>query len=260
MGGTVWSLGDYPAIAREILAPLGPELVETCGVGPGMRVLDVGAGTGNAAIPAAVAGADVVALDPTPELLAHGAEDASARGVVLEWVEGDAQALPFGDASFDVVLSCVGAMFAPDHRATADELVRVCRPGGTIGLVAWEATGRAAGLMHAVARHGPPPAPGQGSPVAWGDTGHLDGLLGDRVTGTEHRVGVLRCDRFADADGLTAFYAASFGPAVALQAKLPPERAEALRADIAAWSAEAMDDGVFEMEYLITRTRRANTR
>jgi ubiquinone/menaquinone biosynthesis C-methylase UbiE len=152
----VWALGDYPAIARDILAPLGPELVTACGVGPGMRVLDVGAGTGNAAIAAALAGADVVALEPTPELIEVGREEAASRGAAVEWVRGDAQALPRHDAEFDVVLSCLGAMFAPDHETTAGELARVCRPGGRIGLVAWDPPGVAAELMRVVGRHAPP--------------------------------------------------------------------------------------------------------
>ena len=256
MNGTVWSLGDYPAIARDILAPLGPALVAACAVGPGMRVLDVGAGTGNAAIAAALAGADVVALDPTPELIEVGREDAAARGARVDWEVGDAQALPHADAEFDVVLSCVGAMFAPDHAATAAELLRVCKPGGTLGLVAWDAGGRGAELMRVTGRLAPPPPPGTGSPVAWGDPAHVDELLGDAVTGTEHGIGVLRSERFADAEEATDFYLASFGPAVALRGKLPAERVAELRDGIAAWARDAMAGGAMEMEYLLTVTRR----
>ena len=106
-----------------------------CGIAAGQRVLDVAAGTGNVAIRAAEAGAQVVASDLTPENFEAGRREARARGVELEWVEADAEALPFGDGEFDVVTSSFGAMFAPDHQAVADELLRVCRPGGTIGML-----------------------------------------------------------------------------------------------------------------------------
>ncbi|MBD9735784.1 class I SAM-dependent methyltransferase, partial [Streptomyces sp. H28] len=137
----MWAQGDYPAVAAELIPGLGAVLVEACGVGPGDRVLDVAAGTGNAAIPAALAGAEVVASDLTPELLETGRRLAEDRGARLSWETADAEALPYEDASFDTVLSCVGVMFAPHHRAAADELLRVCRPGGTIGLVSWTPEG-----------------------------------------------------------------------------------------------------------------------
>ena len=134
---TVWALGDYHRFAKEMVWGVGPELVAACGIGPGQRVLDVAAGTGNVAIRAAEAGADVVASDLTPESLEAGRREAEERGVELEWVVADAQALPFADAEFDVVTSSFGAMFAPDHQKVADELLRACRPGGTIGLASF---------------------------------------------------------------------------------------------------------------------------
>ena len=154
-------------------------------------------------------------------------------------------------------MSCVGAMFAPDQARTAAELTRVCKPGGTIGLIAWESSGRGAELMKVVARHGPPPAAGAGSPVAWGDPAHVDELLADRVTGTEHRVGLLHSERFADVEEATSFYMANFGPAVALSAQLPPERIADLRDGVEGWARLAMEGGALEMEYLLTITRRA---
>ena len=111
----MWATGDYPKLATELVAPLGPVLVEATRIGPGDRVLDVAAGTGNAAIPAAQAGASVVASDLCPELLQAGAAIAAEQGVELEWREADAHALPFGDNEFDVVMSCIGVMFAPFH-------------------------------------------------------------------------------------------------------------------------------------------------
>ena len=137
----MWASGDYPSMVETFLLPLGPRLVEAAGIGPGMKVLDVAAGTGNASIPAAEAGADVTASDLTPELFEAGRERAEAKGVELEWVEADAENLPFDDESFDVVMSSIGAMFAPHHQEVADEMVRVCKPGGTIAHAQLDARG-----------------------------------------------------------------------------------------------------------------------
>src|SRR3954454_5001763 len=131
----MWASGDYPSMVETFLLPLGPRLVEACGIGPGMRVLDVAAGTGNASIPAAQAGAEVVASDLTPELFDAGRARAEGEGVELEWAAADAHGLPFEDASFDVVISSIGVMYAPFHQKAADELVRVCNPGGKTGLI-----------------------------------------------------------------------------------------------------------------------------
>jgi len=125
----MWALGDYPRLAQAMIPDLGAVLVEACAVGPADRVLDVAAGSGNAAIPAALTGASVVASDLTPELLESGLLSARERGATLEWREADAESLPFGDAEFDVVTSCLGVMFAPHHQAAADELVRAPRRG-----------------------------------------------------------------------------------------------------------------------------------
>jgi ubiquinone/menaquinone biosynthesis C-methylase UbiE len=127
----MWASGDYNAVATEVVAGVGPALVQACGIRPGDRVLDVAAGSGNAAIPAALAGATVVASDLTPELLETGRRQAEQQGLEIEWRQADAEALPFADGEFDVVMSALGVMFAPHHQASADELVRVCRPGGT---------------------------------------------------------------------------------------------------------------------------------
>lgn len=137
----MWASGDYRPWWRTFLLPLGPRLVEAAGIGAGVRVLDVAAGTGNASIPAAQAGAKATASDLTPELFDAGRARAANAGVELEWAETDAENLPFEDASYDVVMSCIGAMFAPRHERVADELVRVCRPGGTIALLSWTPDG-----------------------------------------------------------------------------------------------------------------------
>ena len=155
-------------------------LVAACGIAPGQRVLDVAAGTGNVAIRAAEAGAAVVASDLTPENFEAGRREARARGVEVEWVEADAEALPFGDGEFDVVTSSFGAIFAPDHQAVADELLRVCRPGGTIGMVNFTPEGLAAEFferlrpLRAARRR---PAPSRRS--LWGSEEHVRELFGD---------------------------------------------------------------------------------
>ena len=127
----LWASGDYPAVAAELIPSLGAVLVDATGIRAGQRVLDIAAGSGNAAIPAAATEASVVASDLAPELFVAGRTIAAAAGVQLEWAEANAEALPFLDADFDAVLSCVGVMFAPRHQVVADELLRVARPGGT---------------------------------------------------------------------------------------------------------------------------------
>src|SRR5918997_1867637 len=177
----MWASGDYPSMVDTFLLPLGPRLVEASGIGSGMRVLDVAAGTGNASLPAAERGASVTASDLTPELLEAGRSRAENQGLELEWTEADAENLPFEESSFDVVMSSIGAMFAPHHQAVADELVRVCRPGGTIGLLSWTPEGMLGALFKTIGPFAPPPPPGAQPPPLWGSEDHLGELFGDRV-------------------------------------------------------------------------------
>ena len=181
----MWASGDYPRMVETFLLPLGPRLVDACGIGAGDRVLDVAAGTGNASIPAARLGAQVVASDLTPELLEAGRR--RADGLEIEWVTADAEQLPFESGSFDVVMSSIGVMFAPHHQSAADELVRVCRPGGTIGLLSWTPEGMLGALFRTMKEFAAPPPPGVQSPPLWGSEEHLAGLFGERVMfGTLH--------------------------------------------------------------------------
>ena len=178
----MWALGDYPAVATEVIAPLGDVLVDACGIGPGQRVVDVAAGSGNAAIPAARRGADVVATDLTPELLDIGRRAADAEGVSLRWQVADAEDMPCEDGEQDVAISCVGVMFAPHHQAAADELVRIVRPGGTIGLISWTPEGFIGQMFATMRPFVPAPPPGVQPPPLWGHLDHVRDLLGDRVT------------------------------------------------------------------------------
>jgi SAM-dependent methyltransferase len=179
----MWAGGDYHEFARRSLWEFGQKLVEACAIGPGQRVLDVAAGTGNVAIRAAQRGAEVVASDLTPENFEAGRREAAAHGVRLDWVEADAEALPFADGEFDVVTSAFGAVFAPHHQRVADELVRVCRPGGTIGLTAPALPAARAG--HARMLADMPSMFGAVSPLQWCDSEHVSRLFGERVDSLE---------------------------------------------------------------------------
>ena len=177
----MWASGDYPHMVDTFLVPVGQRLAAACPIAEGTRVLDVAAGTGNAAIPAAARGAKVTASDLTPELLDDGRRRAEAAGLELDWVVADAESLPFADASFDVVMSAIGVMFAPYHQVAADELVRVCRPGGTIALLSWTPEGMLGALFRTMGPFAPPPPPGAQPPPLWGGEEHLQALFGGRV-------------------------------------------------------------------------------
>ena len=254
----MWASGDYPAVADQVIPALGPALVKACGITRGQRVLDVAAGSGNAAVPAALAGAQVVASDLTPELFDAGRRFASRHGVELDWQQGDAEALSFADAEFDAVISCVGVMFAPHHQSAANELVRVCRPGGTIGLISWTPAGFI-GQMFATMKPYAPPPPGAQPPPLWGDPEHVRGLLGDRVTDftTERRT--LRVDRFTDPAAFRDFFKAYYGPTISVFASLAdqPDRVAALDHDLTelARRFERGSAGVMDWEYLLVTAK-----
>jgi ubiquinone/menaquinone biosynthesis C-methylase UbiE len=228
----VWAAGDFPRVARETIKDVGPALVTAAGVGPGQRVLDVAAGSGATSIPAALAGGDVVASDITPELLAVGRADAEARGLTLEWVEADAEALPFADASFDVVLSSFGAIFAPRQQVVADELLRVLRPGGTIAMANWVPYGWVGEFFRTMLPFTPPPPPGFQPPMLWGVEEHVRGLFGDGVSELTVTPMIQRVDHLATPAALVAYYKDNFGPTIMTYAALAddPERTAALDA------------------------------
>jgi SAM-dependent methyltransferase len=256
----LWALGDYPAVAAEVIPTLGATLVEATGVRPGDRVLDVGAGSGNAAIPAALAGAHVVASDLTPELFEAGRAAAAASGARLTWEEADAHALPFDDGAFDTVLSCVGVMFAPFHRTAAGELLRVTRPGGTIGLIAWTPAGFIGQMFATMKPYAPAPPPGAEPPPLWGDEEHVRALLGDDVTEVRAEVRSLPVGRFATGVEFRDFFKATYGPTIAVYRSLADdaERTAALDGALLDLAARYQaDDGAMSWDYLLLTATRA---
>jgi SAM-dependent methyltransferase len=256
----MWASGDYPKLAAELVMSLGPVLVEAVGVGSGDRVLDVAAGTGNAAIPAAQTGASVVASDLCPELLEHGRATAADHGVELEWREADAHALPFGDNEFDVVMSCIGVMFAPFHQRAADELVRVTKPGGRIGLISWTPEGYIGHLFATMKPYVPAPPPGAQPPPLWGQEDHLRALLGHRVTDVVTERRTLTVDHFPDGATFRDYFKAVYGPTISAYRNIggDADRVAALDADIARLGDGFLAGGSsMEWEYLLLTARKA---
>lgn len=254
----LWALGDYAAIAVDVVAPLGPELVAACGIGPRDRVLDVAAGTGNAAIPAAMTGAQVIASDLCPELVQRGRQQATERGVELQWREANAEALPFGDDEFDVVTSCIGVMFAPHHQQAADELVRVCSPGGRIGVISWTPEGFIGQLFATMKPYVPAPPAGVSAPPLWGGEAYVSALLGDAVVDITTDRRDLTVDAFPDGAAFRDYFKANYGPTIAAYRGIAdnPARVAALDADIAALGDHNISDGSMDWQYLLMTARK----
>jgi SAM-dependent methyltransferase len=225
----VWASGDYAAVAARI--PLISErLVDAADLLSGDRVLDVAGGSGNTALAAARCGAEVVSIDYVPSLLDRARARSAAEGLPVEYVEADAQALPFPDRSFDAVVSALGVMFAPDHRRAADEMLRVCRAGGVIALANWTPEGFIGGLLRTVGAHVPPPA-GVASPTLWGKEEHVRDLLGDGVA----ELSVRRREytfRFDSPRHFTTFFRENYGPTRAAFRSLGPDGEQALADDM----------------------------
>lgn len=249
----MWALGDYDRVAVDVVGGLGPALVAAAGLGPGQEVLDVAAGSGNASIPAAEAGARVLATDLTPELLEIGRQRTEGRGLALSWQEADAEHLPFGDDRFDVTLSCVGVMFAPFHQPVADELVRVTRPGGRIGLINWTPEGFIGQLFATMKPFAAPPPPGATPGPKWGEEEHVRGLFGDRVSSLTAQRRQLPVRSFGDGAAFRDFFARYYGPTIAAYRNVAddPTRTAELDAALAGLADRALVDGTMNWEYLL---------
>jgi SAM-dependent methyltransferase len=223
-----WASGDYAAVGTRLL-PTAELLCEAVDLRAGERVLDVACGNGNAALAAARRFCQVTGVDYVPALLDRAHQRAQAEGLEASFQEADAEALPFPDAAFDVVLSTCGAMFAPDQEQTAAELLRVCRPGGRIGMVNWTPHSYVAELFRAIGRYLPPP-PGLRPPVEWGDPQRLRELFGpDVAISAPHRSFLWR---FPSPEHQMEFFATFYGPAHKALAALDANRAAALKAEM----------------------------
>jgi SAM-dependent methyltransferase len=232
----MWASGDYAAVAARI-QPIAERLCDAADLQAGDRVLDVATGSGNAAIAAARRDCDVVGVDYVPELLERARARAQAEALPVYLVEGDAETLPFEDASFDAVLSVVGVMFAPDQERAAAELLRVCRPGGTIALASWTPDGFIGDLLRVVSRYAPPPA-GVRSPVEWGSLTRLGELLGDGAAPIAARERV-HTFRHRSAEAFADFFLTNYGPTERAAAGLDKDGRAAMRVDLAALADSA---------------------
>lgn len=251
----VWAAGDFPTMAP-IIQPASDAVLERIELAAGQELLDVATGSGNLAIPAAERGARVTGLDLVPELLEAARARAAEAGVEVEWIEGDAEQLPFDGGSFDRVTSIFGVMFAPRHRQAADELVRVARPGARIGVTAWTPEGLNGQMFKTLGAHMPPPPPDLKPPVMWGDEDYVRGLFSDP------RLEV-SCERlmlpftWESAEGFVSHSEKVLGPTVMAKAALEPQgKWEAARADLLDLYARfnVATDGTLDSpaEYLLT--------
>jgi ubiquinone/menaquinone biosynthesis C-methylase UbiE len=226
-----WASGDFAAVGARIVL-VSEQLADTADLRAGWRVLDVATGTGSAAIAAARHGATAVGVDYVPALLERGRARAAAEGLDVELLDGDAEALPFPDDSFDAATSVFGSMFAPDHRRAAAELLRVVRPGGTIALANWTPDGFIGELFRTVSAHVPPPA-GLQSPLLWGTEGHLRELFGEAIASLEVAERAFTF-RFRSAEEFVDFFRRWYGPTLKAFAALEGEAREALEQDLVA--------------------------
>lgn len=256
----VWSSGDYNKIAA-ITVPVSEHLVEHLGIAPGTRVLDVATGTGHAALAAARRSAVATGMDYVPALLDIARRRAEAEDLQVQLDEADAESLPYPDGAFDVVLSAIGVMFSADHQRAADELVRVCRPGGRIGVASWTPEGFIGSLLSTVGKHAAPPAGAQ-RPTRWGEDAMVAELLGSGVTDVASLTATVT-QRFADAEAFADLFVTYYGPTYAAAGRLDEEGRAAFRKDLVAL-AESADRGagdgvVLDWEYrIVTATRRTD--
>jgi len=227
----VWSTGNYSDIAG-VLTLLSENLCESVELRAGQRVLDVACGNGNTSIAAARRRCDVTAIDYVPEMLDRARQRADVEGLRIDFQVADAEQLPFPDASFDVVLSTIGVMFAPNQTKAAAELLRVCRPGGRIGLANWTPDGYVGDALRVAARFVPPPA-GLPSPLLWGTDEGLRALIGTGVSSMRTQRRTIR-QYFLSPEHQVEVYRASFGPTQRAFQSLDDAGQAALEAELTA--------------------------
>ena len=215
----VWAAGDFSVIAR-LIEGVGEECAAQAGAAPGVELLDVACGSGNVAIPAAARGARVTGLDLTPELFDAARARAGEAGVEVEWVEGDAEALPFDDASFDRVTSTFGVQFAPRHEVAAGELVRVCRPGGKIVIYNWTVEGLVGQFFDLIRGYMPPPPDFASSPALWGSEEHVRGLFPGIALAFERRTVEIAWE---SPESFVRHFEEYFGPTIMAKRALEPQ-------------------------------------
>ena len=256
----IWNNGDYNKIAW-ITVPLAGRLLSAVAPKPGSTVLDVACGTGHVAIEAARAFCDVTGIDYVADLVETARHRAAAEGLTIAFDEADAEALPFADESFDYVVSAIGVMFTADHDRAAAELVRVCKPGGTIGLANWTAEGFIGRVLTTVGTHVAPP-PVALPPIRWGNEAVVRELLGDAVTGVSSQTHVVT-QRFLSEESFADFLLTYYGPTYTAAQRLDDEGRAAFRADLVALAHDTNQatDGSFvnDWEYrVLTAERRSS--
>lgn len=254
-----WQTGDFDRIAKTYAAGAG-EFIERLGISKGMKVLDVACGSGNLSFPAARAGAEVTGVDIAVNLLETARRRASEQGVSIRFDEGDAEALPYADGSFDTVVSMFGAMFAPRPEMVAGELLRVCRPGGTIAMANWTPSCFIGSMFRITAGHVPPPA-GMPSPLLWGDEQTVRERFGDGAAMIEMIPRSIEFTLPASPAGMVDHFRMWYGPTNKAFSALDEAGREALQADLTKlWEEHnRATDGTTRVssDYLEVRVKRA---
>jgi len=244
----IWSNGDYGKIAW-VTVPLAERLCDGVGLRPGSKVLDVATGTGHVAIEAARTFCDVTGIDYVEELVETARGRAAAEDLEIDFEVADAEALPFEDESFDFVVSAIGVMFTADHNQAAAELVRVCRPGGRIGVASWTAEGFIGRLLKTVGAHVPPPAVAL-PPTRWGSEEVVRDLLGEGVADVSSNTHVVT-QKFTSPEAFADFMLTYYGPTYTAAQKLDERARAAFRDDVVALAREAnvASDGTFVADW-----------
>jgi len=254
----IWGNGPYEQMPAHY-EPLLAAITAAADVGPGVQALDVATGTGAVALLLAAAGAEVTGVDLAPALVETARRIAGEQGLDIRYEVGDAEALPLDDASFDVVTSSVGTMFAPDHARVAAELARVCRPGGRLVLGHWSNQGGVADMFKVIAAFQPPPPAGAGSPFQWGDPAHTEALLGDAF---DLRFEEGDAPQLGDSgEEVWELFSTVYGPTRTLAENLPEDRREAFHQSFVEYfESQRTEDGIRQARpfSLVIGTRRAD--